>query len=73
MRQEFDSLNNAALSSVLSRERLAPGLTLDTALVQFRAFVNFLGIYMREDSAQDAEAEAEALLHTMLYGILARD
>ena len=73
MRQEFDSLNNAALSSVLSRERLAPGLTLDTALVQFRAFVNSLGIYMREDSAQDTEAEAEALLHTMLYGILARD
>ena len=47
-------------------------MTLDGAIRQFRAFVNFLGVYIREDSAEDAERKAEELLHTMLYGLIAR-
>lgn len=40
--------------------------------MQLRAFVNFLGVYIREDSAADAEQKSAELLHTMLYGLIAR-
>ena len=54
------------------KEQLAEQLSLDEALLQFRAFVNFLGVYIREDAAADAEQKAGELLHTMLYGFIAR-
>lgn len=71
-RAEFDGFNNAVLQSVLEKEQLAEQLSLDEALLQFRAFVNFLGVYIREDAAADAEQKAGELLHTMLYGFIAR-
>ena len=45
---------------------------MEEALLQFRSFVHFLGIYIREDAASDAEQKANDLLQTMLYGLLAR-
>lgn len=71
-RAEFDSFNDSILRTILQRERLSEHVTLDGAIRQFRAFVNFLGVYIREDSAEDAERKAEELLHTMLYGLIAR-
>lgn len=71
-RAEFDAFNNKALRIVLQKERLSERISLDEALLQFRAFVNFLGVYIREDSAADAEQKAGELLHTMLYGLVAR-
>ena len=66
------SFNDSILRTILQRERLSEHVTLDGAIRQFRAFVNFLGVYIREDSAEDAERKAEELLHTMLYGLIAR-
>lgn len=71
-RADFDAFNDEAVRTVLSGERLAEGLSMDEALRQFRAFVNLLGVCVRADSAADAEQEARALLHTMLYGMIAR-
>lgn len=71
-RAEFDQLNNSILLEVLRREQLAADITPEEALVQFRAFVNFLGVYIREDTDADAEQKTSALLHTMLYGLIAR-
>lgn len=71
-RADFDAFNNKALRAVLQREKLDERISLEEALVQFRAFVNFLGVYIREDSASDAEQKAGELLHTMLYGLIAR-
>ena len=71
-RAEFDAFNNAALQSVLQKEPLRSQLSMEEALLQFRSFVHFLGIYIREDAASDAEQKANDLLQTMLYGLLAR-
>lgn len=71
-RAAFDQFNNTALRTILEKEQLADSVTLDQAIKQFRAFVNFLGVYIREDSAADAEQKAGELLHTMLYGLIAR-
>ena len=71
-RAEFDQLNNTILLKILRKEQLAADITLEEALVQFRAFVNFLGVYIREDTNADAEQKTSALLHTMLYGLIAR-
>ena len=45
---------------------------MEEAIRQFRAFVNFLGVYIREDTAADAESTAQKLLDTLLYGLIAR-
>ena len=71
-RAAFDALNTRLLRAVLQRERLAAGLTLEQAVRQFHLFVNFLGVYVREDTPADAEQKTQDLLHTMLYGMLAR-
>ena len=56
----------------LQQEPLRSQLSMEEALLQFRSFVHFLGIYIREDAASDAEQKANDLLQTMLYGLLAR-
>ena len=71
-RQEFDQFNDHALRTILQKENLADRLTLDQAIAQFRAFVHFLGVYIREDSVPDADQKAHELLHTMLYGLIMR-
>lgn len=71
-RQDFDQFNNQLLRIILQKEHLADSVSLDQAIMQFRAFVNFLGVYIREDSAADAEQKSAELLHTMLYGLIAR-
>lgn len=71
-RADFDDFNNQVLRVVLQKEQLSNHISMDEALLQFRAFVNFLGVYIREDSAADAEQKASELLHTMLYGLIAR-
>ena len=45
---------------------------MEEALLQFRSFVHFLSVYIREDAAADAAQKANDLLQTMLYGLLAR-
>ena len=71
-RQDFDQFNNQSLRIILQKEHLADSVSLDQAIMQLRAFVNFLGVYIREDSAADAEQKRAELLHTMLYGLIAR-
>ncbi len=71
-RTEFDTLNTKILRIVLQQEQLSARVSLDTAIQQFRAFVNFLGVYIREDSIADAEHKTCELLNTMLYGLIAR-
>lgn len=71
-RQEFDQFNHQSLRTILQKEHLADSISLDQAVVQLRAFVNFLGVYIREDSAINAEQKGAELLHTMLYGLIAR-
>lgn len=71
-RQDFDHFNNQVLRSILQKDKLTDSVSLDNAITQFRAFVNFLGVYIREDSAKDAEQKTNELLHTMLYGLIAR-
>ena len=71
-RQDFDQFNNQSLRIILQKEHLSDSISLDQAITQLRAFVNFLGVYIREDSADDAELKAGELLHTMLYGLIAR-
>lgn len=71
-RSGFDSFNDGVLRAVLAREKLAQGLTLEDAIAQFRAFVNFLGVYARDGSDDGAEQKTSALLRTMLYGLIAR-
>ena len=71
-RADFDQYNNQALEALLQRETLAEGVSMAMALEQFRAFVNFFGIYLREGPAGDVEEKAAQLLHTMLYGLIAR-
>lgn len=71
-RAAFDDLNNAALRSVLTKEHLSDRIPMEEAIRQFRAFVNFLGVYIREDTAADAESTAQKLLDTLLYGLIAR-
>ena len=71
-RAAFDKFNNAALLSVLEKERLTDRVSTEEAIRQFRTFVNFLGVYIREGSVQDVEKEAGELLHTLLYGLIAR-
>ncbi len=71
-RQDFDQFNNQSLRTILQKEHLSDSISLDQAITQLRAFVNFLGVYIREDSADDAELKAGELLHTMLYGLIAR-
>ena len=71
-RQGFDDLNNQLLRVILQQEHLSENLSADAALRQFRAFVDFLGVYIRADSEQDAERKTAELLHTMLYGLVAR-
>lgn len=71
-RAEFDRYNNQALEALLRQERLADGVTMDMALEQFRAFVHFLGIYLRESPDEDGEQKAAQLLHALLYGLIAR-
>ena len=41
-RAAFDQFNNMALRTILEKEQLADSVTLDQAIKQFRAFVNFL-------------------------------
>lgn len=71
-RQDFDQFNNQSLRTILQKEHLAGSISLNQAITQLRAFVNFLGVYIREDSAADAEQKSAELLHTMLYGLIAR-
>ena len=71
-RAAFDELNNNALRCVLDKEKLTDRIPTEEAIRQFRAFVNFLGVYIREDSASDAEQKASELLQTLLYGLIAR-
>ena len=71
-RADFDQYNNQALEALLQRETLAEGVSMAMALEQFRAFVNFLGIYLREGPSSDVEEKAAQLLRTMLYGLIAR-
>ena len=71
-RADFDRYNNQALEALLRQERLAEGVSLEMALEQFRAFVHFLGVYLRKSSADDVEQKAAQLLRTMLYGLIAR-
>ena len=71
-RQGFDDLNNQLLRVILQQEHLSENLSADAALRQFRTFVDFLGVYIRADSKQDAERKTAELLHTMLYGLVAR-
>lgn len=70
-RAKFDELNSSVLRAVLSREKLSPGITPDGAVEQLHIFVDFLGVSLRE-SGGDFEEKAAALLHTMLYGLIAR-
>ena len=71
-RAEFDAFNKAALQSILQKEPLRSPLSMGEALLQFRSFVHFLSVYIREDAAADAAQKANDLLQTMLYGLLAR-
>ena len=71
-RTAFDDLNNTALLAVLAKEKLTDRLSTEDAIRQFRAFVNFLGVYIREDATGDAEQKAGELLDTLLYGLIAR-
>lgn len=71
-RADFDQYNNQALEALLRQEPLAEGVSLELALEQFRAFVHFFGVYLREASADDVEQKAAQLLRTMLYGLIAR-
>ncbi|MGI6180910.1 MAG: TetR/AcrR family transcriptional regulator [Agathobaculum sp.] len=71
-RAEFDALNTQMLRTVLQQAHLSASVSLEAAIRQFRAFVNFLGVYIREDSLADAEQKTRELLNTMLYGLVAR-
>ena len=71
-RQNFDALNDRMLRAILQREHLSPDIPFDSAIRQFRAFSDFLGVYIREDVKTDAERKTAELLHTMLYGLAAR-
>lgn len=71
-RTAFDTFNNQVIRGILQREPLSDHITLEAALRQFRAFVNFLGGYIRLENAADAERQTSELLHTMLYGLIAR-
>lgn len=72
-RAAFDALNDDLLRTVLQQERLRPQLSMEQAIQQFRVFVNFLGVYLRESPAKDSEQQSEALLQTMLYGMTERE
>lgn len=71
-RAEFDRLSDDLVRAVLSRQTLAPGLAPADAMRQFRAFVDFFGVYLRDGAPDATEQQAEALLHTLLYGLVAR-
>lgn len=71
-RLEFDAFNNQVLRQVLEKEKLCNCLPVNIVLQQFRAFVDFLGVYIQEETTVDAEQKANELLHTMLYGLIAR-
>lgn len=71
-RADFDQLSDELVRAVLAGQILAPGLDLADAMRQFRAFVDFFGVYLREGAPDETERQAEALLHTLLYGLIAR-
>lgn len=71
-REGFDRFNDNALRALLSREKLADGVMIEEAIGQFRSFVNFLGVYVRDSSNADAEQKTSALLRTLLYGLISR-
>ncbi len=71
-RASFDHFNNQALRIILQNQPLSEHITLEDALQQFSAFINFLGVYMREGTLSQTEQKTRELLHTMLYGLIAR-
>lgn len=72
LRSAFDALNTDLLRTIFQHEKLSEHISLENAIQQFRLFVNFLGVYLREGSPADAEQKSHELLNTMLYGLLAQ-
>lgn len=72
-RAPFDTLNRSFLVTVLEKEHLVEGMSLEEAVEQFRFFVDFLGVRLRNtDGPVPYEQQCRQLLHTMLYGMIAR-
>jgi len=77
-RAAFDTLNETMLTAILKKETLAEGFTLQDALRQLRIFEDLICLYLkngRQDARQAKEHNelCRQTLHTMLYGLLARE
>lgn len=76
-RADFDSLNEAMLTAILEKERLAEGIGIRDAVWQLRLLEDFISAYLNTSERALRQPEeydrlCRQTLRAMLYGLVAR-
>lgn len=76
-RASFDALNEATLTVILEKEKLADGIRMQDAIGQLRIFENCVSIYLKnagpEQQAEELNRLCRQTFQTMLYGLISRE
>lgn len=76
-RAPFDALNERILTSILEKEILADGVSMQDAIAQLRIFEDCVNTYLKNAGLEQHQTDKHNQLcrqtfRTMLYGLIAR-